>query len=199
MIDPGQPLIIEKFTGVHEETLDVELASYESSDNQNVETDEINGILTKKLGFKKIGNLGSVLLLDDCEATTNWTFSAGVTGSADTANPIIGTKDIKMILANATIKTGIAAYKAISSTDLSVYAGVGFYIQSTVALTAGDYQFCIDDTAALASPIETVNIPAVAANVWQYVYVPFANAGSTRTAIISFGIILPYEATIKRL
>lgn len=188
MIVPDKPLTLRGFKGVSDEALDIDLLPNEASDNRNIWTDQIQGVLFKMFGFKKVGSLGSTLLLEDCEQTTGWTFISGVSGSADTSVPVIGTKSIKMTIAHATLSTGVAAYKTITSADWSAYAGIGCYVRSSVALAAGDYQFCVSEAGALATPSETINIPALAAGVWQYVYLPFAAAGATRDAVLTFGI-----------
>ena len=188
MIDPGTPVIFEGFKGVVENTLDIELSPKESPAAVNIETDKIDGILTKKLGFKQIGSVGLTLLLDSCESVSGWTFVSGCSGSADTAIPVVGTKSIKMTIAHATLPTGVAAYKTISASDFSAYAGIGFYVRSSVALNAGDYQFLISESASLATPSESLNIPALTAGVWQYVYLPFAGTTASRDAIVSYGI-----------
>jgi hypothetical protein len=61
------------------------------------------------------------------------------------------------------------------------------WIKSSVNLNAGDLQLLLDDTAQCPSPLETLNIPAVPANNWQYVTMTLSNPSSC-TAIISIGI-----------
>lgn len=186
----AEPIKFKNFTGIAEDNLDIELLPSEASDNRNIWTDELQGILVKTKGFKKIGNLGSTLLLDGCEATTGWTVDpAGsyISVATDNTLTIIGTNNLQFNVA-AGYATGVMCYKTISASDWSAYAGVGLYIRSSVNIAANALQFLISASAACATPAETINIPALTAGVWQYLYLPFAAAGSTRTAIISFGI-----------
>lgn len=197
MIDPKVPYILEGFTAVKEDVPDIKLSPDQSPNNQNVETDTMQGVITKKPGFKSIGKVGSVLSLDTCEATTNWTFASNITGSLDTSNPVVGSKDIQMVV--GTFGTGIMAYKNFSSVDWSAYSGVGFYIKSSEATNAGYYQFIVSSASGGATPVEIVNVPALVASVWQYVYLPFANAGSTRTAVLSFALKIAVSQNTQTL
>jgi len=55
-------------------------------------------------------------------------------------------------------------------------------------VAANVLQLVLDETAACASPDETLNIPALAAGVWRYVRLAVTGAGTTRDATISIGI-----------
>jgi len=56
-----------------------------------------------------------------------------------------------------------------------------------VALTAGDIQVLLDNNAQCASPVESLNIPAVSAYVWTSCVISLANPSSD-SAIISVGL-----------
>lgn len=122
--------------------------------------------------------------LDDCDGA--WTYLTNVTGSNDTTVKVEGTGSVKMAV-NATFTTGIVAHKTISSVNLTSAQYIYIWFRSSVALDAGDWQLCLDDTAAIASPIKTYDLPAIAANTWTQIEWP-AGDMSGCTSIISIGL-----------
>jgi hypothetical protein len=75
---------------------------------------------------------------------------------------------------------------SIDSLDMSGHTHLEFWIKSTVTTTAGQLSILLDDTAACASPLETLAVPALTADTWTYARVALANPESDR-AIISIG------------
>ena len=67
------------------------------------------------------------------------------------------------------------------------------WVKSTVATSAGNLKLLLDNTAACASPLETLSVPALSADTWTFVRMSLANP-ETDTAIISVG--LEYDADI---
>lgn len=194
MIEIKEPKSVYDFKGYRDDIPPLLLNDNDSENNQNCLTDEINGIITRQKGFVKIGNIGSMLLIDDCnDASVVWTGTANSPVSRETGtapyNFIEGTSSVKIAVALA-FTTGVAAYHDISSIDLSGYTKIGFYIKSSVNtnITNQRLQFLIDEDAGCVSPSETLLIPALTGNVWQYVVLTFAGAVSTRDAIVSIGI-----------
>jgi len=124
-------------------------------------------------------------LLDDCESA--WTAGGNVTASNDAAVYKVGTKSVKLAVAAGAGAGQILGYKAITSVSFAGKTIVGFWIRSSIALNAGDLKYQADDTAALASPLESIDIPAILANTWTKVYLTLATP-SADTAIISHGI-----------
>jgi hypothetical protein len=109
----------------------------------------------------------------------------------DTA--IFSAEDLKNLLIIPDVKmgsgfaTGLIAYHTISSKNLSSYSHVHFYIQSDIDLDAGDLQLLLDNTAACASPLEVLDIPALTANTPLEVEIAL-DAAVSDTAIISVGL-----------
>ncbi len=124
-------------------------------------------------------------ILDDCQ--TAWTAQANVTSTAEAAARKVNARGGKHVIATG-FATGLIATYDFAAKDLSGYDRVGFWIYSDIALAAGVLQFVMDETAACASPDETLDIPALAAGVWRYVELKFTGAGSTRDAIVSVGL-----------
>jgi len=56
-----------------------------------------------------------------------------------------------------------------------------------VATSDGNLKILLDDTASCASPIETLDVPALSADTWTFCREPLANPRSD-TAIISVGL-----------
>jgi len=123
-------------------------------------------------------------LLDDCEDA--WTGGTGTTTTADSSFEKVGTYCSKNVAASVGVTT-ILCYKAISSVDISDCDKVEFWMYSSIALTAGQLTIQLDDTAALASAVESIDIPAMDAATWYKHSLSLANPHSD-TAIISIGI-----------
>ena len=110
-----------------------------------------------------------------------------VTSSLVTEDKREGGGSNKHILAVGLAAGAIVASEAISSTDLSGMTHAEFWMKSTIATTAGDLQLLLDNTASCASPVETLNVPALVADTWTYVRVALATP-ELDTAIISVGL-----------
>jgi len=122
--------------------------------------------------------------IHNCEQP--WTAKANVTATADSDYRFDGEHSAKLVVA-AGFTTGLLATYDFTSIDLSDYAQVGLWIYSNLAIASGVLQLVLDDHAACASPIETINLPGIPADIWTYIEVDLANA-STDTAIISVGL-----------
>lgn len=122
--------------------------------------------------------------VEDCEDI--WT---GVGGGASCSADVDckrGTYSCKVVI-GAGFTTGVAAYEDFTSANLSTYTHIHLWIKSSLALDAADVSILLDDTSACASPIETLDVPALAANTWTRVSIALAHAASD-TAIISVGL-----------
>jgi hypothetical protein len=146
-----------------------------------------------QVGTVKVVNGSAVvrggLSVDNCDdAVVAWVDGSGgdVTPSRDTSDKQDGTASVKLTV-GAGAGVELLAYHDIASVNLTAYDSIGFWIKSTVALSSGDLQFLVDNTAACASPLETINIPAVSANTWTWVNLPFVTPANL-TAVISIGI-----------
>ena len=122
-------------------------------------------------------------LIHDCD--TNWASGLTVT-VLETSTIKVGTGSVKY-----TTNGGEAAGERIMTGDitavnLSSYTTVGMWLRSSVSLNAGDLIFLLDNTSQCASPLETINAPALTANTWKWCSFTLAAAASD-TAIISFG------------
>lgn len=125
-------------------------------------------------------------VIEDCEDAwdeTNWGAAAG---DAGTTNSTEGTNAVHLTIDAASAATDYA-FEVITggAQDLSADGFIGFWLTSTVALSSGDLQIGIDDSATFASPI-LMDIPALSANETKYFIIAYG-AGA-RTAIQTVGI-----------
>lgn len=121
------------------------------------------------------------------EGRAVWTASANVTATLITTTTKCSDVADQLAIA-AGFTTGLAAYYATGTLNLSTYQGVSFYIRQssgTVAVS-GDVQLNLcTDTAGVTS-VHTIPIPALAlTNSWYPVY--WDNAGNLNSAIKSIG------------
>ncbi len=127
------------------------------------------------------------LVLEDCEDAWNEAVDSDVTSSLDASDFVVGSGSAKLVVTSGASAGDKLATEAISSKDLSGQTHVSLWIKSTVATAAGDLALMLDDSANCASPLETIDIPALVANTWTRVHLPLANPGSD-TAIVSIGL-----------
>ena len=82
---------------------------------------------------------------------------------------------------------GDLATDSITSKDLSGYDYIEFWIKSNTATSAGNLKVHLDNTANFASPLESVDVPALTADTWTYVRAAMSTP-ELDTAIISVGL-----------
>jgi hypothetical protein len=126
-------------------------------------------------------------VIEDCEDAWDEQAVANVTATADAVTYKVGSKSAKFAIGAAVAAGTIIGSEAISSANLSQYTHIYAWLYSDVALDAGDLQLLLDNTAQCASPLETINIPAIPVNTWTRIRVPLANPDQD-LAIISIGI-----------
>ena len=123
------------------------------------------------------------------DATTEWDEAAApanVTRTVDAKDYKFGGASNRFAIAGG-FTTGVVSSKAIASLDLSGYDYVEFWVKSTTATVAGDFTLLLDNTALVASALETLTIPALVADTWTFVRVALGNP-ELDTAIISVGL-----------
>ncbi len=137
--------------------------------------------------YQTLGSLpkSTATVIEDCEDAWNEVVVANVTSAADATDKVVGSNSQKFTIA-AAFTTGIIGSEVISATNLSKANGLLLRIKSDVTNTAGQIQILLDNTAECASPLETLNVPALTADAWTHVFLPFADP-TALTAIISIG------------
>ena len=129
----------------------------------------------------------NTILVEDCEDAWDESVDSGVTSTADTSDYKVGTASAHLAVDDSVSAGDILATEAITSTDLSSATKIRMWIKSSVDTAAGDLQLLLDDSADCATPLETLDIPALTANTWTEVELTLANPASD-TAIISVGL-----------
>ena len=126
---------------------------------------------------------GGALLVENCEdvwdAGTAASVISVVTGKVGT----YCVRDTTTTLGASTLMMT----EVIAPGTLAAYDGVYFWYRSSVNQIAGDTALLLDDTAACASPLEVLNLPALTAATWKQCFSRFADP-SLLTAIISIGL-----------
>lgn len=122
--------------------------------------------------------------VEDCEDA--WTAGADVVASASTDKQR-GTYSCKLAVAAGAAAGAVIGYEDFTATDYSAKTHVALWLKSSVAITAGDLDFLMDNTNGCGSPIEAIDIPALSANVWTRVVLAIATPASC-SAIQSVGI-----------
>ena len=134
-----------------------------------------------------VSSVGTDKVVSDCE--TVWTAgSANVTVTADATMERFGSYCAKLVEDGNSAAGAILAYIAISALDISDCDRLEFDMYSSIALTAGQLDFALDNTAALASVTESLDIPAMSAATWYRHSIALANPHSD-TAIICAGLV----------
>jgi hypothetical protein len=169
--------------------LNVDIGNIEPNMGFNTATDSLKTVLTT---ISVPASTAAVI--EDCEDAWNERSVAEVTATASTtaAALAVGTNSAKFAI-GANFTTGIVGSEAFGSAlNLSKYTHIYAFVYSTVALDAGDMQLLLDNTAECASPLETINLPAIPANTLTRVRLPLVNPDSD-LAIISIGLRLTVD------
>src|SRR3990167_3348577 len=125
-------------------------------------------------------------VLHDCERVFDEQVDSGLTAALDDEIKWRGSNSLKV-----TVAAGAAASAkvtdSITSIDISGKTHIEFWCRSTFAALAAGIHLLLDDTAACASPVETLALPALVADTDTFVRIALANPQSD-TAIISVGV-----------
>lgn len=112
--------------------------------------------------------------------------NADITQTLDDENKRTGARCLKLSVAAGASAADFIS-DSLSATDFSWGTHLEFWIKSSVTIAAGAITILIDDTASVASALETLNVPALVADQWTFVRVALT-APELLTDIISFGI-----------
>jgi hypothetical protein len=119
---------------------------------------------------------------------------AQVTASQDTEDVRENGASAKFTWSSGISNGNIIASDSMSAVDLTRYDSVEFWIKVTSAVAAGDLELLLDNTALAASPLETIELPAIAARTWTRVRLSLVTP-ELDSAIIS--VALEYDANAK--
>lgn len=130
-------------------------------------------------------NVDYGILLDDTEDVWNEKTDADFTVSV-VAGPTGLGNAVRFAIASGA-SAGDSVSEAIPVADLSGYGKIAVWMRSSVTTTSGQLQFLLDDTAFVASPVHTLNVPALTANTWTLCEMAYTSTTGTN-AIISVGL-----------
>jgi hypothetical protein len=162
----------------------------------------VNSKFKKRYDNTNLHNIGNVkpstvptcsvsnLELTDCN--TVFTAGANVISSVDEHDYQVNpddTTDIKSakFVIDALFTTGVIGYYDITSIDISSYTHVGLWIKANADIKAGVLELLLDNTSGCVSPLETIDIPVLNINEWQWVVLELDDP-SLLTAVISVGL-----------
>ena len=113
---------------------------------------------------------------------------ANVTRSVDSEDKKHGGSSVRFVIAGA-FTTGKVSSDSITSIDLRKFTHIEFWVKSTTATVAGDFQIILDDANATGdgTDLENLAVPALVALTWTYVRVALVNP-ALDSAIISVGL-----------
>ncbi len=139
-------------------------------------------VIAEEIAFKSVPEL----VVENCEDAWNEYVSASVTAELDVADKKVGSGSAKFTMVDGA-GVEILASEAIVIASLANYTHIVGWAKSSIALAANDLQLLLDDTALCASPLETLNIPALVANAWTQIKMALANPATDLT-LISIGL-----------
>jgi len=121
-----------------------------------------------------------------CDKVFDEATDSDITIAIDTEIKKRGSSSIRFTV-GAGVSNGDLVSDSISSTDYSFGDTLEGWVKCTTALASGDLNILLDNTASCASPVETLTVPAIAADTWTYFRVSLATP-ELCTAIISVGL-----------
>ena len=187
--DEYNPAVIDEF--INQAIIEVTGRAYDPIENLSFHTDGHQLRFDVPSGISMVQDIhyrNSVDFkrLHECAVAFDETVDSDFTVSVDTEIKKQGLQSCKFVIA-AGASAGDIATDSITSTDISGYDYIEMWIRSTVATSSGNLKLLLDNTASCASPIETLDVPALSADTWTFVRMQLSNP-ETDTAIISVGL-----------
>ena len=187
--DEYNPAVINEF--INQAIIEVTGRAYDPIENLTFHTDGYQLRFDVPSGISMIQDIhyrNSVDFkrLHECAVAFDETVDSDFTVSVDAEIKKQGSQSCKFVIADGATGGEIAT-DSITSTDISGYDWIEMWIRSTVATSSGNLKLLLDDTASCASPIETLDVPALSADTWTFVRIQLSNP-ETDTAIISVGL-----------
>jgi hypothetical protein len=136
------------------------------------------------------------LLINECEATTSWTAGTGAAIATDNTDFMTGTKSLKITVSSGPANP-VAYYTFGSTTNwgkgarVVSLAGQGqlrFWFKADANRAAGDVKIFPSISASAASTLQDLNLPALVANEWQQIVIPFNDTLANMEVVASLGL-----------
>jgi hypothetical protein len=137
--------------------------------------------------YTYLTNAAVDVVISDCD--TAWTPVSPITCVAANTNPPPGESGsyVEFTIPDSVGIQYMGYYNLASSVSLTSETHIGLWVWSSIDLTDGQVRLMLDDNYGCPSPIETLNIPAIAANTWTYVNLQMNNP-SLCSGIYSVGL-----------
>lgn len=126
-------------------------------------------------------------VLNACNAAWDSANTANIIVSVDNEMVRRGSYCNKLAVGAGAAAGDLLATDVITETDLSDYDTLELWIYSDTAIAASALECYLDDSAACASPVDTMSLPAITADTWTRCVLSLTNP-ELDTAIISVGI-----------
>lgn len=134
-----------------------------------------------------VSSVGIEVVVDRCDVV--WTAGSNVTVTLDKSfMNTEGTGAAKLVVADGAIAGAVLAYEDFTAIDISDCDALEFWLYSSIALSAGEWDIVLDDNAGCVSPTESIDVPATTAATKTRHVVDLANP-HLDTAIISVGLV----------
>ena len=187
-----RPEVIEEF--INQAIIDATGQAYDPVEDVSLHADNRNMRFDIPANISIINHLYyrskvTFTTLHSCNAEFDETVDSDITVTVDTEDKKRGTGSNKFVIA-AGASAGDIATDSFTSKDISKYDYLECWIKVSgiaSATASGNLKILLDDSASCASPIETLDVPALEPNTWTYVRMALANP-ETDTAIISIGL-----------
>jgi len=183
------PLRVEDF--INQSILDATGHAYDPVESLALHTDGKTQRFDIPSGLSMIQNLYYRSKVDyvrllSCNSVMDENVDSDFEVTADTKMKKQGTASNRIAIADGA-SAGDIVTDSITSKDISEYDYIEFWIRSSVATSAGNLKILLDNTANCASPLETLNVPALSIDTWTFCRVALSNPESD-TEIISVGL-----------
>lgn len=124
-------------------------------------------------------------VVEDCEDAWDEQVVSGVTSEIDTGDKKEGAASVKLTMADGAA-VGVLASEVVAL-DLTNHRRITLWIKSSIITASGDLQLLLDEHADCASPLETLSLPALAADTWTAMTLTLATPANLGS-IISVGL-----------
>jgi hypothetical protein len=187
------PLRVEDF--INQSILDATGHTYDPVEKLDLHSDGKTQRFDIPSGLSMIQNIYYRTSVDftrllSCNTAMDESIDSNFTITADTQDKKQGTASNKIVITDSA-SAGDIATDSITSKDISKYDYLEGWIKITrssgSATSAGNLKILLDDSANCASPLETLNVPALTDDTWTFFRVKLTNPESD-TAIISVGL-----------
>lgn len=125
-----------------------------------------------------------------------WSPKTNVTSAGSQSGKLSATSAANVAIA-AAFTTGVAAFFATGTLNLSTYQQLSFWINPSIAVASGVLRLDLCSDAAGATPVNQLTLPALAAGQWNLVTIDNgANFGASILSIRLFAVSDPGTLTV---